>query len=132
MPAVRSLAATYMAGYSRLMAPMRNGRMSAQRLTTGSWSEPKVQEHRGRIAKNTGDAFLAEFARVVDAVRDTINSAVCPECEARAIILPTTPRARLRGREVAGLRDATREDSRCRFRHFDASAMEGSPRGGTK
>src|SRR5262249_7377930 len=31
--------------------------------------EPKIAEHRGRIVKNTGDGFLAEFASVVDAVR---------------------------------------------------------------
>src|SRR5215831_13600800 len=30
---------------------------------------PKITEHRGRIVKNTGDGFLAEFAGVVDAVR---------------------------------------------------------------
>jgi adenylate cyclase len=31
--------------------------------------EPKINEHRGRIVKNTGDGMLAEFASVVDAVR---------------------------------------------------------------
>ena len=31
--------------------------------------EPKIGEHHGRIVKNTGDGFLAEFASVVDAVR---------------------------------------------------------------
>jgi TolB-like protein len=31
--------------------------------------DPKIKEHRGRIVKNTGDGFLAEFASVVDAVR---------------------------------------------------------------
>ena len=31
--------------------------------------EPKIAEHRGRIDKNTGDGFLAEFQSVVDAVR---------------------------------------------------------------
>jgi class 3 adenylate cyclase len=31
--------------------------------------EPKIGEHRGRVVKNTGDGFLAEFASVVDAVR---------------------------------------------------------------
>ena len=31
--------------------------------------EPKIAEHRGRVVKNTGDGFLAEFASVVDAVR---------------------------------------------------------------
>ena len=30
---------------------------------------PKIAERRGRIVKNTGDGFLAEFASVVDAVR---------------------------------------------------------------
>jgi len=30
---------------------------------------PKIKEHRGRVVKNTGDGFLAEFASVVDAVR---------------------------------------------------------------
>jgi adenylate cyclase len=30
---------------------------------------PKVEEHRGRAVKNTGDGFLAEFASVIDAVR---------------------------------------------------------------
>src|SRR5262245_28576366 len=34
---------------------------------------PKIAEHRGRIVKNTGDGFLAEFASVVDAVRCAIE-----------------------------------------------------------
>ncbi|MGB9650044.1 MAG: adenylate/guanylate cyclase domain-containing protein, partial [Stellaceae bacterium] len=35
--------------------------------------EPKINEHRGRIVKNTGDGFLAEFASVVDAVRCAVE-----------------------------------------------------------
>ena len=31
--------------------------------------EPKIRQHRGRILKNTGDGFLAEFTSVLDAVR---------------------------------------------------------------
>jgi class 3 adenylate cyclase len=31
--------------------------------------EPKIAENRGRVVKNTGDGFLAEFASVVDGVR---------------------------------------------------------------
>jgi TolB-like protein len=31
--------------------------------------DPKIEEHRGRIVKNTGDGLLAEFPSVVDAVR---------------------------------------------------------------
>ena len=32
-------------------------------------ADPKIKEHRGRIVKNTGDGMLAEFARVIDALR---------------------------------------------------------------
>src|SRR5205814_3657326 len=35
--------------------------------------EPNIAEHRGRIVKNTGDVFLAEFASVVDAVRCAVE-----------------------------------------------------------
>jgi len=35
--------------------------------------EPKIAEHRGRIDKNTGDGFLAEFQSVVDAVRCAVE-----------------------------------------------------------
>ena len=35
--------------------------------------DPKIAEHRGRIVKNTGDGFLAEFASVVDAVRCSVE-----------------------------------------------------------
>jgi adenylate cyclase len=31
--------------------------------------DPKIKKHRGRIVKNTGHGFLAEFPSVVDAVR---------------------------------------------------------------
>src|SRR5262249_12903234 len=34
--------------------------------------DPKVQEHRGRIVKTTGDGLLTEFASVVDAARCAI------------------------------------------------------------
>jgi adenylate cyclase len=34
---------------------------------------PKITEHRGRIVKNTGDGFLAEFSSVVDAVRCVVE-----------------------------------------------------------
>jgi len=35
--------------------------------------EPKIAEHRGRVVKNTGDGFLAEFSSVVDAVRCAVE-----------------------------------------------------------
>src|SRR6516165_6631909 len=34
---------------------------------------PKIGEHRGRIVKNTGDGFLAEFPSVVSAVRCAVE-----------------------------------------------------------
>src|ERR1700731_3460666 len=54
----------------------------------GELVHPKIAEHRGRIVKNTGDGFLAEFASVVDAVRCGVevqrgmverNAAIPPE-----------------------------------------------------
>jgi class 3 adenylate cyclase len=35
--------------------------------------DPKITEYRGRVVKNTGDGFLAEFASVVDAVRCAVE-----------------------------------------------------------
>ena len=34
---------------------------------------PKIEEHRGRVVKNTGDGFLADFASVVDAARCAVE-----------------------------------------------------------
>jgi TolB-like protein len=39
----------------------------------GELVNPKINEHRGRVVKNTGDGFLAEFASVVDAVRCAVE-----------------------------------------------------------
>jgi class 3 adenylate cyclase len=35
--------------------------------------EPRIAEHRGRVVKNAGDGFLAEFQSVVDAVRCAVE-----------------------------------------------------------
>ena len=72
MPAVRRLAAILaadVAGYSRLMGADEEGTHERLRNHLRELIEPKVAEHRGRVVKNTGDGFLAEFASVVDAVR---------------------------------------------------------------
>jgi adenylate cyclase len=34
---------------------------------------PKISEHHGRVVKNTGDRFLAEFPSVIEAVRCAVE-----------------------------------------------------------
>src|SRR5262249_44268684 len=72
MASVRRLTAILaaaVAAYSRLMGAGEEG--THERLTAHlrELIEPKIIEHRGRVVKNTGDGFLAEFPSVVDAVR---------------------------------------------------------------
>jgi adenylate cyclase len=72
MPSVRRLTAILaadVAGYSRLMGADEEGTHERVKAHLAELVEPKIAEHRGRIVKNTGDGFLAEFASVVDAVR---------------------------------------------------------------
>jgi adenylate cyclase len=76
MPPVRRLTAILaadVAGYSRLMGADEEG--THERLTAHlrELVNPKIGEHRGRVVKNTGDGFLAEFASVVDAVRCAVE-----------------------------------------------------------
>ena len=72
MPSVRRLAAILaadVAGYSRLMGADEEGTHERLKAHLEELIAPKIGEHRGRIVKNTGDGFLAEFASVVNAVR---------------------------------------------------------------
>jgi adenylate cyclase len=72
MTATRRLAAILaadVAGYSRLMGADEEGTHERLRGHLRELVNPKIGEHRGRIVKNTGDGFLAEFPSVVDAVR---------------------------------------------------------------
>ena len=76
MPPVRRLAAILaadVAGYSRLMGADEEGTHERLRAHLRELIEPKIAEHRGRVVKNTGDGFLAEFASVVDAVRCAVE-----------------------------------------------------------
>ncbi len=57
------------AGYSRLMhsdEELTHAKLSALLMDAVN---PAIAEHGGRIVKNTGDGFLAEFASAVEAVR---------------------------------------------------------------
>ena len=72
----RKLAAIFaadVAGYSRLMGADEEGMHARLKAHLGELVNPKIAEHRGRIVKNTGDGFLAEFASVVDAVRCAVE-----------------------------------------------------------
>jgi len=76
MPPVRRLAAIVaadVAGYSRLMGADEEGTHERVKAHLRELIEPKIAEHRGRIVKNTGDGFLAEFASVVDALRCAVE-----------------------------------------------------------
>src|SRR5580700_1640357 len=76
------------AGYSRLMSVDEEGTHERLKAHLGQLVDPKIKEYRGRVVKNTGDGFLAEFASVVDAVRCAVevqrgmverNAAIPPE-----------------------------------------------------
>jgi adenylate cyclase len=76
MPSVRRLTAILaadVAGYSRLMGADEEGTHERLQAHLRELVNPKIGEHRGRIVKNTGDGFLAEFASVVDAVRCAVE-----------------------------------------------------------
>src|SRR5215472_15981873 len=76
MTANRRLAAILaadVAGYSRLMGADEEGTHERLKTHLGELVNPKINEHRGRIVKNTGDGFLAEFQSVVDAVRCAVE-----------------------------------------------------------
>ena len=76
MTATRRLAAILaadVAGYSRLMGADEEGTHERLQAHLQELVNPKIAEHRGRIVKNTGDGFLAEFASIVDAVRCAVE-----------------------------------------------------------
>src|SRR5215472_5141762 len=76
MTATRRLAAILaadVAGYSRLMGADEEGTHERLKAHFRELVEPRIEEHRGRIVKNTGDGLLADFASVVDAVRCAVE-----------------------------------------------------------
>jgi len=76
MTATRRLAAILaadVAGSSRLMGADEEGTLAALKAIRRGLTDPKVEEHRGRIVKTTGDGLLIEFASVVDAVRCAVE-----------------------------------------------------------
>src|SRR5215469_3756537 len=76
MPPVRRLTAILaadVAAYSRLMGADEEGTHERLQAHLRELVNPKIEDHRGRIVKNTGDGFLAEFQSVVDAVRCAVE-----------------------------------------------------------
>jgi class 3 adenylate cyclase len=76
MTATRRLTAILaadVAGYSRLMGADEEGTHERLKAHLGELVNPKIAEHGGRIVKNTGDGFLAEFQSVVDAVKCAVE-----------------------------------------------------------
>jgi class 3 adenylate cyclase len=76
MSTTRRLAAILaadVAGYSRLMGTDEEGTLAALKAIRRDLADPKIEEHRGRIVKTTGDGLLVEFASVVDAVRCAVE-----------------------------------------------------------
>jgi class 3 adenylate cyclase/TolB-like protein/Tfp pilus assembly protein PilF len=64
-----AILAADVAGYSRLMGADEEGTLARLKAHRRELLDPKINEHRGRIVKTTGDGLLVEFASVVDAVR---------------------------------------------------------------
>ena len=58
-----------MVGYSRLMEADESAIVERQKAHRRELIDPKIEDHRGRIVKTTGDGMLVEFASAVDAVR---------------------------------------------------------------
>jgi class 3 adenylate cyclase/TolB-like protein/tetratricopeptide (TPR) repeat protein len=75
-PVERRLAAILaadMAGYSRLMGADEEGTLDRLKTLCRELVDPKLEEHRGRLVKTTGDGLLVEFSSVVDAVRCAVE-----------------------------------------------------------
>jgi adenylate cyclase len=64
-----AILAADVAGYSRLMGADEEGTHERLKAHFQQLVDPKIEEHRGRIVKNTGDGWLVEFGSVVEAVR---------------------------------------------------------------
>ncbi len=61
------------AGYSRLMHHDEEATHSKLTALLADSVTPAISEHGGRIVKNTGDGFLAEFPSAVEAVRAAVR-----------------------------------------------------------
>src|ERR1700726_4289165 len=68
-----AILAADVAGYSRLMGVDEEGTHLRLKAHFGQLVYPKINNHGGRIVKNTGDGLLAEFPSVIEAVRCAVE-----------------------------------------------------------
>jgi TolB-like protein/class 3 adenylate cyclase/Flp pilus assembly protein TadD len=68
-----AILAADVAGYSRLMHEDEEARHAKLTALLTDAVAPAIAEHGGRIVKNTGDGFLAEFPSAVEAVRTAVQ-----------------------------------------------------------
>jgi TolB-like protein/class 3 adenylate cyclase/cytochrome c-type biogenesis protein CcmH/NrfG len=68
-----AIVAADVAGYSRLMQIDEEATHAKLTALLADGVEPAIAEHGGRIVKNTGDGFLAEFPSAVEAVRAAVQ-----------------------------------------------------------
>jgi len=68
-----AILAADVAGYGRLMGADEEGTLAQLKAHRSGLVDPKIDEHRGRIVKSTGDGVLAEFGSVVDALRCAVE-----------------------------------------------------------
>ena len=68
-----AILAVDVAGYSRLVGADEEGTLAQLKAHRRTLVDPKIDEHRGRIVKTTGDGMLVQFASVVDALRCAVE-----------------------------------------------------------
>src|SRR3979411_2677549 len=68
-----AILATDVVGYSRLMHNDEEATHARLTALLAGGVEPAIADHGGRIVKNTGDGFLAEFPSAVEAVRAAVQ-----------------------------------------------------------
>jgi|ERR1700677_1613734 len=72
-----AILAADVAGYSRLMHSDEETTHAKLTALLTDAVNPAITDHGGRIVKNTGDGFLAEFPSAVEAVRAAMLFHVC-------------------------------------------------------
>ena len=68
-----AILAADMVGYSRLMEADEEGTLTRLKALREELIDPKIDEHRGRIVKTTGDGMLVEFASAAESVRCAVE-----------------------------------------------------------